>query len=92
MKFDIKYFARLARIKLTVEEEGRLSGELEQILDHFKSLQELDTSKVEPMAGGTDLKNVFREDEPQTKHPLSSGTEQFPEVKDDYLSVPKVFE
>ena len=98
MDFDIKYFAKLARIKLTGEEKKRFTKDLGEILDHFKQLQEVDTSEVEPMTGGTELRNVFREDEPQDPTPLKlrgasrTGVEQFPEAKDDFLSVPKVFE
>ncbi len=92
MKFDIKYFAKLARIKLTGEEEKRFSEDLGEILDHFKQLQEVDTSEVQPMTGGTALRNVFREDEPRESRLNRTGVEQFPEAKDDFLSVPKVFE
>ncbi|MDP2650915.1 MAG: Asp-tRNA(Asn)/Glu-tRNA(Gln) amidotransferase subunit GatC [bacterium] len=92
MKFDIKYFAKLARIKLTGEEEKRFTKDLGEILDHFKQLQEVDTSEVQPMTGGTELRNVFREDEPRESRLDRTGVEQFPEAKDDFLKVPKVFE
>ena len=92
MNFDIKYFAKLARIRLTGEEEKRFSKDLGEILEHFKQLQELDTSEVEPMTGGTELRNVFREDEPREARLDRTGVEQFPEKKDDFLRVPKVFE
>lgn len=92
MKFDIKYFAKLARIELTSEEEKRFSKDIEEILEHVKQLQEVDVSEVEPMTGGTELRNVFREDEPRAGHISPSGIEQFPEKKDDFLKVPKVFE
>ena len=91
MRFDIKYFAKLARIKLTPAEEKKFSKDIEQVLDHFRELQEIDTSEVEPMTGGTGLRNVLREDEVRAGH-VSRGTEQFPEKKDDFLKVPKVFE
>ena len=88
---DIKYFAKLARIKLTREEGERFSKDLGEILDHFKQLQEVDTSEVQPMTGGTELRNVFREDEPRESRLGRTGIEQFPEAKDDFLRVPKVF-
>ncbi len=91
MKFDIKYFAKLARVKLTSEEEDKFSGDLGKILNHFNELQELDTTEVKPMTGGTELRNVFREDEPRESRLDRTGVEQFPEAKDDFLSVPKVF-
>ena len=92
MEFDIKYFAKLARIKLTGEEEKRFGKDLGEILDHFKQLQEVDTSEVQPMTGGTELRNVFREDEPLPGHVSPGGTQQFPEKNGDFLKVPKVFE
>ncbi len=92
MKFDIKYFAKLARVKLTSEEEDKFSDDLGKILNHFNELQELDTSDVKPMTGGTELRNVFREDEAREERLGRTGVEQFPEVKGDFLSVPKVFE
>lgn len=91
MKFDIEKFARLAKIKLTTKESKELSKDLEGILNHFEELQELDTEKVLPMTGGTLLKNVFREDK-EEEYRISGGVENFPESKDGYLKVPKVFE
>ncbi len=92
MKLDIKYFAKLARVKLSPEEEEKFSGDLGKILNHFNELQELDTTEVKPMTGGTELRNVFREDEPREERSGRTGVEQFPKTKDDFLSVPKVFE
>lgn len=92
MDFDIKYYAKLARIKLTSAEEEKLGKDLGDILEHVKQLQEVDTTEVSPMAGGTELRNVFREDEPRESKLDQTGVEQFPEKKDDYLKVPKVFE
>lgn len=92
MKFDIKYFAKLARVKLNPEEEDRFGKNLGEILDHFEQLQEVETSEVQPMTGGTELRNVFREDEPRESRLDRTGMEQFPEAKDDFLKVPKVFE
>jgi aspartyl-tRNA(Asn)/glutamyl-tRNA(Gln) amidotransferase subunit C len=92
MDFDIKYFAKLARIKLTSGEEEKFSNDLEEVLGHFKQLQEIDTNGVPPMAGGTELRNVFREDEPRQSRLERTGIEQFPEAESDFLKVPKVFE
>lgn len=93
MKFDVEKYARLARVKLTSKESKKISEDLESILDHFKELQELDTKDVLPMTGGTSFKNVFRDDESESEdYRVSSGVEEFPEVSDGYLKVPKIFE
>jgi aspartyl-tRNA(Asn)/glutamyl-tRNA(Gln) amidotransferase subunit C len=45
----VRKIARLARIKVTVEESKALEKELSGILDWVKQLDEVDTKGVEPM-------------------------------------------
>ena len=93
MEFNAKKFARLARIKLTPKESKKISGDLQKILKHFTELEELNTDKTKPMTGGTSLRNIFREDSPEAKsRKVKGGTEEFPDSKDGYLRVPKVFD
>ena len=92
MEFDIKKFAHLARIRLTGKESEKFGKDLGKILNHFKELQEIDTKSVEPMTGGTELKNVFREDKfGEADEASKEVAGQFPESRDGYLKVPKVF-
>jgi Asp-tRNA(Asn)/Glu-tRNA(Gln) amidotransferase C subunit len=44
------------------------------------------------MAGGTDLKNIFREDTERENTDRGAGVELFPESKNGFLKVPPVFE
>ncbi len=46
---QVRYVADLANLKLTSEEIGRLSKDLDEILTHIDTLNELDTSNVQPM-------------------------------------------
>ena len=91
-KHDLEHLAKLARIELDPKEEEKLLKDLGNMLEHFKVLQELDTANVEPMTGGTDLKNSFREDGERENTNRGAGTEDFPEKKDGFLKVPPVFE
>ena len=92
MDFDVKKYASLARIKLTGEEAKNIGEDLKGVLDYFTELQELNTKDTEPMTGGTALKNIFREDEPKnTDLSAEDVVKQFPQSKDGYLKVPKVF-
>ncbi len=91
-KKTLEHLAELSRIKLNEKEEGKLIKDLQKILDHFEELKLLDTSGVEPMNGGTELKNVFREDEERINTNQGQGTEAFPEPKNGFLKVPPVFE
>ena len=64
---------------------------LQGILDYFKELQELDTSAVESMTGGTELKSVVRDDISGGTDDTGKGPEQFPDKQGGYLKVPPVF-
>jgi len=93
MKIAVKKYAHLARVKLSGKETSKLDKDLQKILDHFRELEGLDTKGVNPMTGGTEAQNVFRDDKSDTrKHRPTGGADHFPEEKDGYLKVPKVFE
>lgn len=89
-KKSLEHLAELARIELKAGEEEKLLKDLQMILGHFEELQVLDTSGVQPMTGGTNLKNISRTDE-NTTLDTGKGPEAFPENKDGYLKVPPVF-
>jgi aspartyl-tRNA(Asn)/glutamyl-tRNA(Gln) amidotransferase subunit C len=46
---EVRRVARLARLRLTAEEEAALAVQLSAILDHVAQLAELDVGGVEPM-------------------------------------------
>lgn len=91
-KEELKHLAKLSRIELSEKEEKKILKDLEEILDYFKEIQSIDTSKIAPMTGGTELKNVFRDDDERKKTNSRCGTESFPEEKNGLLKVPSVFE
>jgi len=91
-KEELRHLAELARIELNPGEEEKLLKDLGNILDYFKELQELDTANAIPMTGGTDLRNVFRDDAERGNTNRGAGIEAFPESEDGFLKVPPVFE
>lgn len=90
-KKDLEHLAALARIDLKEGEEEKLLKDLGSILDYFQELQSIDTKEVEPMTGGTELKNITREDIAGQTNDTGRGVELFPDNKDGYLKVPPVF-
>ena len=90
-ELDVGKFAELARIKLKEEEKERFKKDFGTILAHVEELQSLGTKDIPPVTGGTDLKNVFREDAPEDTRG-EGGEEAFPEAERGYLKVPKIFE
>jgi len=97
-KKTLEHLADLARIKLNSAEEKKFLADLEKILNHFKELQGLDIEGVEPMSGGRQLKNVFREDGTALRDGVERERETrnivdaFPETEKGYLRIPPVFE
>lgn len=87
----LHHLAELARLDLG-KEEAQLLKDFRAIIGYFDELSELDTSLVEPMSGGTNLENVFRNDayEEEQRLPRDGARNAFPKEEDDYLSVPPV--
>jgi aspartyl-tRNA(Asn)/glutamyl-tRNA(Gln) amidotransferase subunit C len=59
---EVAKVALLARLRLAPEELTTFTGQLNAIVDYVTQLQGLDTSGVEPLAHGVEVRNVFRED------------------------------
>jgi aspartyl-tRNA(Asn)/glutamyl-tRNA(Gln) amidotransferase subunit C len=59
----IARIATLARIKIAPDEQVRMTGELNTILDWVEQLKELDTSTVEPMTSTVEMVMPSRVDE-----------------------------
>jgi aspartyl-tRNA(Asn)/glutamyl-tRNA(Gln) amidotransferase subunit C len=59
---EVRYIARLANMRLTDQEVEQYRSQLSNILQHFQSLQQVDTTGVEPTGHATDVNTVLRED------------------------------
>ena len=59
---EVHHTATLARLRLTDAEEEALTRDLDQILEAFVRLQQLDTSGVEPTACVDDFGGLLRQD------------------------------
>jgi len=92
---EVRYVADLANLKLSDEEIGRLSHDMNEILTHMDKLNELDTSGVEPMAqvlydaGET---ATLREDVPGETLSSETALANAPLSGAGHFKVPKVIE
>jgi aspartyl-tRNA(Asn)/glutamyl-tRNA(Gln) amidotransferase subunit C len=59
---EVAKVAMLARLRLSPDELATFTGQLSAIVDYVAQLQALDTSGVEPLAHGVEVRNVFRDD------------------------------
>ena len=92
---EVRYVADLANLKLTDQEIGRLSKDLDEILTHIDTLNEVDTSKVEPMAQvlyDADETSKLREDQERPPLGNEAALANAPLTGSGYYKVPKVIE
>ena len=59
---EVAKVALLARLRVSPEELETFTGQLNAIVDYVAQLQQVDTTGVEPLAHGIEVRNVFRED------------------------------
>lgn len=87
-KQEIKRISWLAKIELSLKEENLLLKQVNQILDFFAKIDEIDTKDVQPSYHVIDLVNVMRSDEPK---PSSEETFQIvPQKKGRFVKSPKI--
>jgi aspartyl-tRNA(Asn)/glutamyl-tRNA(Gln) amidotransferase subunit C len=87
---DVRYVARLARLRLHEDEASRMTGELAKILTHIDKMSELDLDGVPPTAHVLDVVNVMREDREIRSLPREEALRNAPAVNDDCFRVPRM--
>ncbi len=91
-KDEVAKVALLARLRLEPEELNTFTDQLRSILDFVDHLQELDTTDVEPLAHGVEVRNVFRDDKLGPALPLEAALANAPKRNDQNFLVPVVLE
>jgi aspartyl-tRNA(Asn)/glutamyl-tRNA(Gln) amidotransferase subunit C len=92
---DVRYVAELAHLELTSEEVKDFLPQLDSILEYMQTLNELDTSQVEPMAQVTypSAQNpALRSDQPSKTFGPDEALANAPEPGAGYFKVPQVIE
>lgn len=88
----IEYISILAKLELTAGEKATAKRDLAGLLDNFDKLNELDTSRVEPMSHALPLSNVFRDDVITNGDGRVNTLRNAPERKEGAFKVPKTIE
>ena len=89
---DVAKVALLARLRLGVGELEMFTGQLNGIVDFVAQLQELDTTNVEPLAHGVEVRNVFRDDVRGPSLPRAQALANAPQRNDEGFLVPAVLD
>ena len=89
---DVEKVAVLARLKLNEQEIEEMTSQLNEILEYFEKLQELDTEDVEPLSHILPMKNVYREDKVQPSLSQEEILMNAPEKGHGHFKVPRIIE
>jgi aspartyl-tRNA(Asn)/glutamyl-tRNA(Gln) amidotransferase subunit C len=88
----VRRVARLARIAVTDEEAGRMTGELNQILGFVEQLNEVDVTGVEPMTSVIPMEIKKRQDVVTDGNKPDDIVANAPATSENFFLVPKVVE
>ena len=88
----IEYVGILAKLELSDEEKEQAKKDMANMLDYIDTLNELDTSGVEPMSQVFPVNNVFREDVVTNGDDREEILANAPEAKEGAFVVPKTFD
>ena len=88
----IEYVGILAKLELSDEEKEQAKKDMANLLDYIDTLNELDTSGVEPMSHVFPVNNVFREDVVTNGDDREEILANAPEAKEGAFVVPKTFD
>lgn len=87
---QVQKVAHLARLQLSAEEETKFTTQLNDILDYFEQLSELEVSDVPPTTRAIDVSNVVRVDQLKPYGDRESILEGAPDRDGDFFKVPKI--
>ncbi|MCC5908737.1 MAG: Asp-tRNA(Asn)/Glu-tRNA(Gln) amidotransferase subunit GatC [Balneolaceae bacterium] len=92
-KEDVHYVANLARLQLSDKEAESLKKDMNKILGYIDTLNEVDTTGVEPLEHVTEVTaSSFRKDDAREPVSHEDALKNAPDADSDYFRVPRVIE
>jgi aspartyl-tRNA(Asn)/glutamyl-tRNA(Gln) amidotransferase subunit C len=89
---DVAKVAILARLRVSPEELEKFTGQLNSIVEYVDQLKQHDTSQVEPLAHGIEIRNVFRDDVRGEALPREAALRNAPKRNQESFLVPAVLD
>ncbi|HRA99664.1 MAG TPA: Asp-tRNA(Asn)/Glu-tRNA(Gln) amidotransferase subunit GatC [Ignavibacteria bacterium] len=89
---DVEKIAKLAKLKFSESETGKLQTELNQILEYIDQLNELDLESVEPLENINETSNVLRKDASEKWLTTEEALKNAPSKTGKFFKVPKVLD
>lgn len=87
---EVRHVALLARLALTDEQVETLGAELNSILGHIDTIQQLDLADVEPTSHAIPMVNEVRADEPRPGLSREDALKNAPMAEDGAFVIPQI--
>jgi aspartyl-tRNA(Asn)/glutamyl-tRNA(Gln) amidotransferase subunit C len=85
---EVRHVASLARLELSEEELDRMAVELDGVLEHIATIEQLDLEGVAPTSHVVAVENALRADVAVPCLTREQALESAPQVVDDGFAVP----
>ena len=89
---DVRHVALLSRLKLSDQEIDDYARVLNDILEYFAKLNQMDTTDVPPTSHSIPMKNVFRQDVNTSCLSAEEALSNAPEAEGNCFKVPKIIQ
>lgn len=89
-KENLEKAAKLSMLKLTSEEQEKTLDEMTKILEHFKELQKVDTTGVEPLHTPVVMENLWRSDKVSIEESGDELKSVLKDMMEGQIKVPQV--
>jgi len=89
---EVEHVAQLARLQFDEAQLDMFMHQMNNILEYFDKLQDLDTSDIEPTSHAVVMNNIFRDDEEEKLFNRNLMLENAPEKEKGCFKVPKIIE
>ena len=88
----VKHISKLSRISIEEKKAKKLCNDLNSIFEFIEKLNELDTSKTEPLTSIAETTLKLRKDKIESKNIREDILKNSPDKNKDFFVVPKVVE
>ena len=87
---EVRHVAKLARLALSDAEVRAYRKDINEVLEHFETLQQLDTENVQPMSHVMETENVWRSEDRAVPGEPAPLLRNAPLKDKDYFRVPSI--
>lgn len=91
-KKDVEHVATLAKLKFNDEQLEKFTDQIEDIIDLVDTLNEVDTTNVEPTFNVTDQLNRMRKDVAVRSNDKEALLANAPETENGFIRVPAILD